>query len=71
MTLTLEIAPEIEAALETAAARQGQNVTDYALALLLEAAEDASDATEVARARAEIRPEDLVSWEQLKAESGL
>ncbi len=71
MTLTLEIAPEIEAALQSEAARAGQSAPDYAALLLAEALEDASDAAEVARARAETKTGDLVPWEQLKAEAGL
>ena len=38
MTLTLEIAPEVEAALQVEAQRRGQSVTDYAAARLSEIA---------------------------------
>jgi hypothetical protein len=38
MTLTLEIAPEVEAALKIEAARHGQSVTAYAAARLSEIA---------------------------------
>jgi hypothetical protein len=38
MTLTLEITPEIEAALEEAAQASGQSVADYAVAQLAEVA---------------------------------
>jgi len=43
MTLTLEIAPGVEKALETEAQRHGQSVNDYATALIFEALEDAAD----------------------------
>ena len=71
MTLTLEIAPEIEATLKGVAASHGQSLSDYAAELLAQAAEDAADVAEVTRARAEVKPGDLVPWELLKAEAGL
>jgi hypothetical protein len=71
MTLTLELAPETEAQIAAGAQASGRSIADYAAQLLAQAAEDASDAAEVARARAEVKNGDLVPWEQLKAEAGL
>ncbi len=71
MTLTVEVAPEVRATLESEAARQGQSMAAYVAALLAQAAEDAGDAAECERARAEVGAEDLIPWEKLKAEAGL
>jgi plastocyanin len=71
MTLTLEIAAETEAQIAAGAQASGRSIADYAAELLAQAAEDAADVAEVARARAEVKPGDLVTWEQLKAEAGL
>jgi hypothetical protein len=71
MTLTLEIAPEVEAALTDEATRHGQSVNDYAAQLLADALEDALDLAECERVRAEVKDEDLIPWEQVKAEAGL
>jgi plasmid stability protein len=71
MTLTLDLTPETEAALEVEAARTGQSANDYAAQLLADALEDALDAAECARARSEVKAEDLIPWEKLKVEAGL
>ncbi len=71
MTLTLDLTPEAEAALEAEAARAGQSAEAYAARLFAEALEDASDAAECERVRREVKREDLIPWETLKAEAGL
>jgi hypothetical protein len=51
MTITLEIKPEIEAALARQAAANGMGVGDYAASLLEEAANAPSSTTQSASAR--------------------
>ena len=71
MTLTLEIGAETEAALNEVAAQRGQSASDYAAQLWADALEDALDVAECDRVRAEVKDEDLIPWEQVKAEAGL
>jgi uncharacterized protein (DUF1778 family) len=71
MTLTLEIAPEIEATLQGVAASHGQSLSDYAAELLAQAAEDAEDIADADRVMAESKPENRIPWETVKAELGL
>lgn len=71
MTLTLEIAPETEAALQSEAARVGQSAQDYAARLFAEALEDALDIAECDRRMDATRPDERISWEVVKAENGL
>jgi uncharacterized protein (DUF1778 family) len=56
MTLTLEIAPEIEATLKGVAASHGQSLSDYAAELLAQAAEDAADVADAERIMANSDP---------------
>jgi hypothetical protein len=71
MTLTLDLTPEAEAALEAEAARTGQSAQDFAAQLFAEALEDAIDLADARRILAESKPEDWIPWEQVKAEAGL
>lgn len=71
MTFTVELTPEIEAALQQQAAQRGQSAHDYVAALLAEAIEDALDVAEADRIMAASNPQERVSWEQIKAEANL
>lgn len=67
MTLTLEIAPEIEAALQTEAQRNGQSVNDYAAQVLSEALEDAQDVAEAERRMGQSDPSKRRSLDELRS----
>ncbi len=71
MTLTLDLTPEAEAALEVEAARTGQSAEAYAAQIVAEALDDAIDTADARRILAESKPEDWIPWEQVKAEAGL
>jgi uncharacterized protein (DUF1778 family) len=66
MTLTLEIAPEIEAALSQAAQASGQSLSDYAAELLAQAAEDAQDIADADRIMAESDPSTWRTLDELR-----
>lgn len=71
MSLTLEIAPEVEAALNEVAAQHGQSANDYAAqlladALLADALEDALDVAEADRIMANSDPTKRRSLAELR-----
>ncbi len=72
MTLTLELPPDLERFLEAEALRAGVPAPQFAQRMLAEALseqqQDLEDAEEARRILAETKPEDYVSWEQVKAE---
>ncbi len=79
MTITLELPPDVERALQTEAAHHGISASQLAQQLIaetlsarerVEAEQDLEDAAEARRILAETKPEDWIPWEQLKAEIG-
>jgi hypothetical protein len=71
MTLTLDLTPEAEAALEAEAARTGQSAQDFAARLFAEALEDAIDLADAQRVMASSDPAKRVPWPDVKARLGL
>ncbi len=67
MTLTLEIAPEEEAALNEVAAQHGQSANDYAKQLFAAALEDAMDVAEADRIMANSDPSKRRTLTELRA----
>lgn len=73
MTYTIELDATEERVLAQAAAARGIDVGDYLRdawreVAALDAQEDAEDLADARRVMAQTTPEDLVSWESLKAE---
>lgn len=73
MTHTLELPESVERVLAEAAARRGVAFDAYLIAAAqemaaLDAREDAEDLADARHAMAQSAPDDVVSWESLKAE---
>lgn len=70
MTLTLELAPEVEAALQTEAQASGRTVADCAADLLAEALHEAEldrhDVEEAERRLASTKPEEWRTLDELR-----
>ncbi len=74
MTLTLELPLEMQNALEAEAQRVGMSAPQLVRRMVAEALSEQQDLEDVEEARrilAETKPEDWVSWEQVKAEMAL